>query len=221
MLYGQDRVFFAGGNTKVYEKLQNLYNPDDYFVVYVDVSPNNTTTVVLFRRLASLPLCKKRNVLLLPIVCIEYYVLRMLSDNSILRIRPEWNDLYDALFVKEDFLSALKIKNLSVEKLYKLLVTGQFQKCAYNSSQFGVYYKEDCPCSLRCNINPSIRLADKSFSLWRLLPVMDDDTLFSVLPDDCEYRELSKQDIIKERTEFYSWLFSKFGIKYRSLFLEG
>lgn len=210
-LYSSGNVLFANGNINLLDKLRSVYNDTDFFVIYVDLVPNNRMTIVVYNDLLHDSLVSnKDNILLVPVLCIEYYVLKMLEEDGISGVTVDYQGLFDTLIGNENFIGAIEVLNLSLEKLYKRLVANQVEKCTHNVNRLGEYYMSDCKCRLHCDLPVSKRLIDKSFSLWRLLPVMDDEVNDGVQLQGWSFRHLTVGMIKEERCKFFESIFRVF-----------
>lgn len=89
-----DNLRFLSGANRVYDKLCNIRKRDGesvYYIVFYDVSPNNINTINGYKDLVTR--CKIwDNITIIPIICIEYYIIHMLKNLKMLqcekRLRP-------------------------------------------------------------------------------------------------------------------------------------
>lgn len=191
--YDEGRVFFSNGNSRIIQKLNKVYNTDDFFIIFMDVPPNNKAIVRMYKQYAdTIRLKFKNNVVIVPIICIEYFVLNMLLDYGLCQVSSSFEQLKRCLLVDKDVSVGLNYE-CSVEKLYKSLLNNQSLGCLPNKQKYGEFYKFACPCSrVLCGGNVSLDLFDKSVKLWGKLPVFDDVFKSSLDKDvSCHHADIS------------------------------
>ena len=160
-------ILFAGNNSSITDLLVNLdinYN----YLVYVDVVPDNIMTI--YEYLNCIKYIKENNftnVFILPIPCIEYYVIDAFIEDELYR---------DLIFNKS------KYKDYTINKRNKKLSVDSFEKYCksmlYNSSpcmdKNKQFYKEDCICK-KAPFNEKCNEMNLDYKAWRLvgsLPVI-------------------------------------------------
>jgi hypothetical protein len=146
---------------------------EDIVLVYIDVSPDNMKTVNLYMSLVGL-YAAYTNVYIMPIVCIEYIVLK-------------WLHLYFNYLEKETFDTKRLLDDKdyvglkqdyavnSVELVCKRVLlhySQTYSSCFSNKETRGNFYKDSCPCnSIRCKANVIPMLVkDKADTLYAQLP---------------------------------------------------
>ena len=148
-----DNIFFSGGNELLETKLASIYNTQDFFIIFIDVVPNNPALVTLYKTLNDKIETNgwSDNVKLLPIPCIEYYIIDMLSVLGVIFTKEKQiQDLYNNLYLKINWNNVPKEKQLiSIEKLYKEIINLQKPYCLRNSNKnkhdyYGDFYKTSC-----------------------------------------------------------------------------
>lgn len=189
---------FLNGSTRTLDKLKRIMQrdgADTCYIVFYDVSPNNINTVNGYRDL--MIRCKSfKNVYILPIICIEYFLVHMLREMKVLqcgaKLEPFIQYLVDDFdwdkFLSEyrggEFLFTYK-ENLkdgrlpgaikSLEKSYKYILEKQPYECLNNrnsesSDSKGRFYKNDCDCE-DCLFYQNYTKAYKAERLVSSLPV--------------------------------------------------
>lgn len=93
----RDFVIFTGGKDNLLSKLKEQYSPDDYYFIFVDLIPDNYDVIKTCRRLLkSIRKEEYKNVLVLPVICAEYYVLKafkgIYSENSFSKVALEFGN---------------------------------------------------------------------------------------------------------------------------------
>lgn len=175
--YNGKSIHFTNGNLLARAKINDLLNKGHTnIVLFLDVNPNNKSTVTLYNSLRiSRELEERwRNVIIVPIICIEYYIALMCKfynyfDEMQLQ-RPtiqhlvgcfEWNRMPNF------------VKGKSLEKIYKRLfeANDKCQACLINHSNSGLFYLEDCKCN-DCTSNGT-SLLKKAEQLYTCLPAFE------------------------------------------------
>lgn len=176
-------LHLCGGNGMLQKYLEDNYNPEDVYIIYVDVVPDNILTSKVFRRL------KKyvrrncgTNVYLLPIPCMEYYVLKTFLQGEFVSIR---NVIENA-----DYQGITCVK--SMEQYYKYKLDSYKKEC-YHIGQFcqvseqtGIFYAESCICNKGSRDCGSYEIEKKSHDLMSGLPVFK---TMAFLRDRCLMKE--------------------------------
>lgn len=196
-----NNIYFSGGSSNLLRKLNDIYTPPDIIFVMHDVSPNNKWTIKFYdsfvQEIKSKPQ-DYRNVYVVPIVCMEFYICKCLYKYKYLHAKDKEIKRLIAAIVKEPFdynkvpksiLSIAKL-NKSLEKMYKYIVSNQAMKCIYNKfeyddkstmlrkeSIYGIFYEKNCTCEdMYCDIKCNDGLSIKSERLYTLLPVFAVDS---------------------------------------------
>lgn len=175
--YNGKAIHFSDGNLLIRNEIQKLLEQgNENIIVYLDVNPNNESTVGLLNTLGVIKLTNKRwkNVIIVPIVCIEFYIAKICKqcnyfDKEQLR-RPIVRYLVDD-FNWDAMPETVKTKSL--EKIYKRLfeTNGKCQPCLNNRQGSGKFFLQDCNCT-ECSLsNASMSL--KAEQLYTSLPVFE------------------------------------------------
>lgn len=189
---------FLNGSTHTLDKLKRIMQRDGtetYYIVFYDVSPNNINTVNGYRDLVIR--CKSfKNVYILPIICIEYFLVHMLRDMKVLqcgvKLEPfihylvdefDWNKFLseyregEFLFTYKENLKNKKLPGAirSLEKSYKYILEKQLYVCLNNHNSesrnnCGWFYKNDCNCE-GCSFSQKYTKAYKAERLVSSLPI--------------------------------------------------
>lgn len=217
-----DNIYFASGNSQVLNKLKSIYNDGDTVFIFFDVSPNNKWTIKFYNNIVQTIKGSKqyKNIYIIPIICIEYYICKFLKEYNYIVIKNEVikqlanaiiGDTFDYSKIPMSILKVNKLNN-SLEKMYKHILSNQAMKCMNNKNDdsydlYGMFYKCDCRCERKyCSINCTDSLEIKSERLYTSLPV------FAV--SSPEHREIINRlgihisnidinDIYKEVKQFY------------------
>ena len=76
---------FAGGNGRIFKKLKDIYDRSKKYCIYYDYSPENYALIEGYRHLSKkirdIP-DYNNNVMLVPIPCMEYMILKMLQTRK-------------------------------------------------------------------------------------------------------------------------------------------
>lgn len=195
--YNGKHFRFLCGSRRVYPKLCNIMKHDEasaHYVVFYDVSPNNINTINGFRDLVFR--CKGlHNVTIIPIICIEYYIIKLLLGLEVFECKPEvwpfvaylvyefnWakflTSYADGKYAKDywDRLSEGTLPKAikSLEKSYKHVLENQLRSCLINSSRagsnWGLFYTSDCNCD-KCRFKGEYTQSYKAEYLVFLLPL--------------------------------------------------
>ena len=161
---------FAAGSANLRKVIQTL-NEEVY--VYVDVVLDNPETVTTYGELVR-TFRRNKSVHIIPIPCIEYYVVQYLHDLGLLD-----NKYYDLSSRTFDFKSFIdkSFGNVphSIETFYKALLNTSKYICTRNTKSVknigtGTFYRTDCACTQYCRGLCKKSLREKSDLLVSYLP---------------------------------------------------
>lgn len=161
---------FAAGSANLRKAIQTL-NEEVY--VYVDVVLDNPETVTTYGELVR-TFRRNKSVRIIPIPCIEYYVVQYLHDLGLLD-----NKYYDLSSRTFDFKSFIdkSFGNVphSIETFYKALLNTSKYICTRNTKSVknigtGTFYRTDCACTQYCRGLCKKSLREKSDLLVSYLP---------------------------------------------------
>ena len=175
--YNEECIIFTNGNYNLSLVLDSVWKSDDFYLVYIDVVPDNSKTIDIYEALLDLVADKGwLNVRIIPIPCIEYYILMELWEK---------NDTVNCVLNKgaykaTDLYRASGACAKSFEKYCKQLVSNTGDNCKrvaslskVSPSTRGRYYITDCLCSnVYTNIGHVAKsLESKAVDVIRRLPV--------------------------------------------------
>lgn len=167
---------FAAGSANL-RKVINTLTGEIY--VYVDVVLDNPATMTTYGELVR-TFRRNSNVHIIPIPCIEYYVVQYLHDLGLLS-----NKYYDMSRHTFDFRSFIdkSFGNIphSIESFYKALLNTSKYICTRNTksaknSGIGIFYIADCDCTQYCQRLYNKHLKDKADLLVSYLPAYPTST---------------------------------------------
>lgn len=185
-LYGEN-IKFSGSNTALSKVAEQLKSDGHKVIIFFDLAVNNRKTKELYESLSD-KYEDDSNILVLPIICIEYYILKMLYNHGFLDF-----DLYKSIdiqysldnFVKE--ITGVAIDE-SIEKHYKHILNqiGNKNHCYNNKTDAenkgllkGKFYTHGCPCERTyCKVCKTASIAYKAESLYSSLPVFFIDSKY-------------------------------------------
>lgn len=172
----REMLVFLGGNRKVLTKLEEIWKEDEEYVVYLDVIPDNVSTLTEYNKIHKWLLQNNiSNVTVLPVPSIEYYFIKALGDLNI----PEVDVVFSTADYRNTELVRDKLRGVcdSYEIYCKAVMNHKMDLCKRPMSKSKnltakQYYLVDCLCLgpyEKCN--EDITLAEKAWSVIRQLPV--------------------------------------------------
>lgn len=196
--YNGDRIYFSNSGTRLGKKIKGVRNlvgsNGNIFLGFLDVVPNNRNTVNLYNRFCD-SFSDYDNVFIIPILCIEYIVLKFLCNENILPYKE------NELLLIEDIVKAQNWNfpkgvlpksdkhGGTMERVYKHILNDHSPSCLINISpqdkeksiEYGKFYKEDCKCN-NCTLC-QYTLSKKAEGIYCTLPIFDvpDETYKSIL----------------------------------------
>lgn len=212
---------FSGGVSRLHKTVQEGYNEKDNYYVLLDVVPNNPITIDWYRKLKK-SFKGYSNVFLLPIVCIEYYVLHMLVTygyipNSAILQGVVFD--FDASVVKA-YVGTIGCKE-SLEKVCKNIVSSLADLCKRNTNKsdnniYGLFYREDCICDRKfCkeDCNDSLKLkAERLYCSLPLFDVVDDKHKEYLSSVGISTTTVSYVDVFDRQKKLYDDISRKLGL---------
>lgn len=186
-------------------------------VMFVDVNPLNSSSVILYTQLRN-KMKKYKGMFLVPIICIEEHVLEMF------RYIKGMESLFDFSKILDERNHSLYKNGQSLEVSLKSILSTDSKgfycfknRCTDRSEYSGLFYKqgcdEECPainafrsCPL---LNLPLRQDFKSVLLWLQLPVMFN---YSGCEKYDTTEELARK-VSKERIDYYIKLCNTIGIR--------
>ena len=172
----RSRLIFAGGNRNVLTKLKVIWDADSQFIVYLDVIPDNVSTITEYIKFHKWISSEDiQNVIVLPIPSIEYFFIKVLGDNAI----DEVNVVFGSADYKRTDLVSKKLRGVcdSYEIYCKAVLNHKMdlrKRPLSKSKDLTVrkYYLVDCLCSKpyeKCTNEVSI--IEKAWQVVKQLPV--------------------------------------------------
>lgn len=177
--FNGNNIHFSNGNSMMYRKLRSIYNTSDTFILFLDVVVDNLSTIKLYENL--LIKCEDlENVYIVPILCIEYYILKMLDEDKLLFVNQQDEELVKYLVRTFDCNELSKEKQeikTTLEKRYKYILNNQLCNCMKNIHIDNVssssFYLSDCVCESNCDFAVIQDSLLKSEKLITSLPIFD------------------------------------------------
>lgn len=245
--YNGKNIFFSGGCNNLLSKAVKIQNPGDIIIIYYDVAPNNSKTTKGYRNLCSTIKTKNiKDMIVIPIICIEYIVIKCLYKYNQLSIPNRCKDIEKYLIKDLDWNTYVnnnknnKMLNnyitSSLEHFYKYVLSQiQPQICKLNSHAYlgnkidltsgkGKFFYRDCPCEYYCNTKCEDKLQLKAERLYQELPLatikdnIDKQNIENLLGIKLVKRQLI--DVEKERIDFYDKLCINMGVNRIKIKLE-
>ena len=189
-----DSIIFSEGCHNIPEYIERYIELDD-IVIFVDLVPDNMATINFYNDLVSeyQDFIASNRLMICPILCIEYIILKMLLTYGYLRdtiVRDAVALDFSSNSIK-DLVARDKKASKTMEKLMKSILidisSKSGKRCLRNSfkysnidgvmtrrtdSRFGVFYESDCLCDMyRCTLDVRNTLKIKAEELYVSLPV--------------------------------------------------
>lgn len=192
---GSNIDFTCGNNINKMIKTLNKYKGYKS-IIFFDFPPNNERVYKNYEKLVDYIVSNNiSDVHIVPIICIEYYIIKFLVDNNYLKVEDKDKDLISNLIYDFDysnksvnkFISHFDYRLNSLEHVYKDLLRLLVNKyrCMLNSnkynsdgtlsdSYYGSFYTKDCACDRKfCRSNCSSSLSEKAERFYCTLPIFD------------------------------------------------
>jgi hypothetical protein len=165
--YPQDigeRFVYTNGNGNILDKVGKILElTNETIVVFLDFYPSNDSIVRIYKKLSHLSRNNNNRLVVMPIVCAEYYMLRLLKKNDMIIDKRSVDTalefgLYDEILVSDEDRKFCT----TFEKYCKLVLMKSVKECVSTKGKC-TYYREDCLCQMpadsECKEN---RLVDKA-----------------------------------------------------------
>jgi hypothetical protein len=199
--YNGDNISFSNGGkaSKIFRLIKRYKELDASctIIVYFDLPPNNKFVYTNYELL--IDFIDDENfdkVYVVPIICIEYYIIKFLVINNYVKLKETDIGLINNLInnfdysdvIVKDFIESSSYNSKSLEHVYKSLLSrlASRQRCLRNSfnylesgiiddsSLLGKFYIMDCCCERKyCKPNCTGYLSDKAERLYIELPIFD------------------------------------------------
>lgn len=149
---------YAKGNGNIKSIVNNLLiSTTDEIVVYLDTIPGNKETAKIYKALRDISIKSNYRLIILPLVCMEYYLIKALKDSQVMR-DPTGVDICinKDLYFNSPLISSPDDKDFvkNFEKYCKLILIKNLKECASHSGKttvdcYGAYYHNDCLCKYK------------------------------------------------------------------------
>lgn len=167
--YGNN-IYFSDGSSNLFNKLKEIYEEADNIIVFFDVPPNNKLAVKSYYNFIDIvkrELPYYKNISVIPIICIEYYICKFLRAYDYLYTKntvvSEMVKYAVVDFRYEEILKVLPLNNKkarqTIEKVYKYIIANLELPCMRNEFKYlpntkirdnkkmwGAFYEKDCNC---------------------------------------------------------------------------
>lgn len=148
---------YVQGITKVYKEVVNiLINTSEDIAVFMDTIPGNGDILAEYTKLSTLSINNNYRVIILPIVCSEFYLIQYLKEVNLIT-----DQTGVAIALNKDFFgkSSLpqkhpKYKCNNFEHFCKIIVRENIKFCASLSTvnangHYKLHYTQDCLCNVK------------------------------------------------------------------------
>ena len=189
-------------------------------IVYVDAAPGNKTTTEMYSKIRE-EFKEYENVVVIPIVCAEYILLRMLAHYGYLSGLCRNDEVLEKFVVGyiTKLSNGLVNTSLSFEKTCKNIIKNHLPDCMQNSQTWpGRFLCGDCGCDI-CDIEDTAFTDDfkvKAERLYASLPLffMPGGMEYTKVLDSCgaKYNITSIEDAITRIDKFYTELYNSMGL---------
>lgn len=179
--YDSHNFIYAKGNGNLERIVRDcLVSSEEGIIVYLDTIPDNKDSINIYKSLRRLSLQNDFRVIIMPIVCAEYYFIMSLVLTDYVNytgvdtcIRKDfWRN---SSLVEEG--DKVFVKNF--EKFCKLILLKCVKDCIKNSigadgenTLYGYFYTKDCKCEHSDKSCRTISLKDKAINYVRNYPVI-------------------------------------------------
>ena len=207
--YNGNNICFTSGNTGIFEKLQSIYNQQDIFIIFYDISPENKILITRYHSLIESIRMEidnySENVYLLPVICTEYSVIKALITYGYIDRTLEYAlDDLDYERIKKEF------RQRTLEKAYKQMLIS-LDKQFHNINEVDSKDKKDEGSFYRSG---NVKLKAEQF--WASLPLT-----YIISDEHKNYLENNGiikgteafEEIEKELNGFFDDVFNKANVK--------
>lgn len=147
-----DKFIYTNGNGGIKSTAKELLETtQDTIIVFWDFYPTNKSIVDIYRDLRKKSIAHDNRIIVLPIVCAEFYILKLLRKNEMITDENKANiafdfDLYDEILQSNEVTDSDVKFCKNFEKYCKLVTMKWVKECAKtNGTQ--EYYTESCVCN--------------------------------------------------------------------------
>lgn len=147
-----EKFVYTNGNGGIFDTVKKLIiETQETIVVFLDFYPTNDSIVRIYRKLRKESINNGNRIVVLPIVCAEFYILKLLDNNNMITDKAKAKiafdfDLYDKVLQSNAFDAQDRKFCTTFEKYCKIVTMKWVKECARtNSTQ--EYYTENCICN--------------------------------------------------------------------------
>lgn len=169
-----NNFIYAKGNGNLVDKI-NYYisKTTDKIIVFMDTIPGNKDCYSIYREIRLISIKHNCRVIVLPIICSEYYMIKSIKNKDIFKDREEIN----RCIMKEPHITSSLMNHKdkasycrNFEKYCKyLLKYNTVKNCLKNYNKEdninGEYYNESCKCNKAMSDCIQITLSEKAIAL--------------------------------------------------------
>lgn len=169
-------IYTEGNGNLVKEVTSIIKSTEERIVVFLDTIPDNKDTINIYNTLKRLSLKNDYRVIVMPIVCSEYYFICSLPSSMFVS-RLGLDICLDKKYWKNSELVATSDKKFTknFEKYCKLVLLKNVKDCAKhsrsNNDLYGFYYCKDCLCNSSDLFCEDKSLLEKAISYVSKYPV--------------------------------------------------
>lgn len=213
------RFIFSGGADNMLDDIVRICNSDINDIVYAfaDTVPDNRITMDKYSIMVqTVTLYEKRNVFVIPILCMEYFIIKMLSLYYDFKVSKDKESMYLSYIINEDFKYPVP-GGKTLEKCYKDILNSNIRNCMINnvSGGNGKFYRINCKdcnrvnCRLKVSENES--LISKALCLYTRFPIFEitsKEQEIMIRHICSDLKETGIKDTLLEIRKYYSSIFN-------------
>ena len=184
-----ERFVYTNGNGAILSKVEQLLNcTHEIIVVFLDFYPTNNSITKIYSRLHYESRKNDNRVIVLPIVCAEFYLLKFLDKNNMITDKRKADivlnfELFDDVLRSNDF-TEIDIKFCTTFEKYCKLVTMKWVEDCAKTNKTQEYYTENCKCETLSNSDCiSYELEQKSIDYIGQYPYVPKSTYDNEVED--------------------------------------
>ena len=169
------KFIYANGNGSIVSIVdEKLENTRECIVVFLDMVPGNKDIVKIYHSLKKRYITSNGRVLVLPIICSEYYFIKSIANTNLVKVNANVIDtcVQRGLYFNSEIIQTEEDRRFckNFEKFCKLILIKGVIDCAKHSSAYGVYYTTDCKCNNPLHNCEDTQLLEKSIRLLSKYP---------------------------------------------------
>lgn len=183
--YSEDtasKFIYANGNSQLINVSENALKDGSTAVVYIDTIPGNKDIYRIYRELSVISRRNNYRLIVLPIVCSEYYLIKsLLNTQVIMSTKGIKQCINKEEHWKSNIIETVKDREYAknFEKVCKLILMKNFKDCALHCgkttcARYGKYYLEDCICNMGdscCNTESQISKVTRFLAEYPCVPI--------------------------------------------------